>query len=94
MRIRLYVLTYISFIIFSWFGIVFASTLAYVPNMNDNNISVIDTSTNRVIDTITVGAGPAGITTNPLGTRVYVVNHFDNTLSVIDTSNNTVLTHK
>jgi YVTN family beta-propeller protein len=36
---------------------------AYIANYSDNTISVIDTATNIVISTITVGSNPFGITT-------------------------------
>ena len=39
-----------------------------------------------VVDTIDVGAGPAGLTVSPNGTRVYVANALDGTVSVINTA--------
>jgi YVTN family beta-propeller protein len=65
---------------------------AYVTNADDNTVSVIDTLTNTVIDTIPVGNGPLGIAITPDGTRAYVTNFFfGNTVSVIDTLTNTVI---
>ena len=66
-------------------------TLAYVTNQNDNNVSVIDTTTNTVIDSIPVGNQPNGVAVLPNGTRAYAVNNGDNNVSVIDTTTNTVI---
>ncbi len=63
---------------------------AYVSNYYDNTVSVIDTNTNTVIKTISVGASPYNLTASPDGTRVYVANVNANTVSVIDTNKNTV----
>ena len=58
------------------------------------NVSVIDTTTNTVINTITVGNNPAGIAYDPINRDIYVTNFnaFPNgTVSVIDTTTNTVI---
>ena len=47
---------------------------AYVPNFSSNTVSVIDTTTNTVIDTIKVGGLPWSIEVNSDTNRVYVVN--------------------
>ena len=69
--------------------------LAYVVNLGtlediSNTVSVIDTATDTVITTITVGRGPAGVEITPNGKRVYVANA-DDTVSVIDTATNIVI---
>jgi YVTN family beta-propeller protein len=46
---------------------------------------VIDTATNTVSATITVGTFPTGVAVSPNSTRVYVTNFGDNTVSVIST---------
>lgn len=63
----------------------------YVTNNFQDTVTVIDTLTNTVIDTITVGQSPWGIAITPDGTRAYVANSSSNTISVIDTSTNTVI---
>jgi len=47
---------------------------AYITNGNSATVSVIDTSTNTVINTIQVGATPYGVAVSPSGNRVYVAN--------------------
>src|SRR4029077_13312311 len=56
---------------------------AYIPNANDNNVSVIDTSTHRMVGTIPVGNNPYGVTV--ANNSVYVGNEFDASVSVINT---------
>ncbi len=72
----------------------------YVADSVYNIVSVIDTVTNTVIDTIPVGIFPYGVTVTHDGKKVYVTNRKGkivgfvnrNTVSVIDTSTNTVTT--
>ncbi|MGW3152414.1 beta-propeller fold lactonase family protein [Streptomyces sp. NPDC001177] len=62
-----------------------------MANHDDNNVSVIDTSTDTVVGTpITVGAGPIAIAMLPNGTKAYVSNELSNNVSVIDTADRTV----
>ena len=67
-----------------------ATPFAYIPNHGANTVSVIDTASNTVTTTITVGSAPYGVAVNPASTRVYVTNETSNTVSVIDTATNTV----
>lgn len=60
-------------------------------NQFDGSVAVIDTATNTVIATVTVGSFPIGVAVNPAGTRVYVASDGDGTVSVIDTTTNTVV---
>lgn len=46
-----------------------ASPFAYVTNGESDNISVIDTTTDKVTATISVGSDPLGVAINPNGTR-------------------------
>ena len=60
-------------------------------NTGSGTVSVIETSTNRVlVPTIAVGNGPRGLTVSRDGRFVYVANQFSNTVSVIETTGNTV----
>jgi YVTN family beta-propeller protein len=63
----------------------------YVANFNLQNISVISSNTNTVIDTIPVGNYPREIIFNPSNNNIYVANLNSNTVSVIDTTTNTVI---
>lgn len=76
-----------------------SGTEAWVTNFGSNDftptgdkVSIIDTLTNTVIDTITVGTMPSGVTFNPSGTLAYVTNYNDpnsvpgpGTVDIIDT---------
>lgn len=70
-----------------YFSVLVGSDL-YVANTASNTVSVIDTTTNRVIDTISVGTSPR----SPIvvGTDVYVNNYASDDVSIIDTTTNTV----
>ena len=59
-------------------------SFAYVTNLGDNSVSVIDLATNTVTDTIVVGNSPYGVTVNPAGSSAYVINYNGKSLSVID----------
>ncbi|MEV6841588.1 hypothetical protein AB0N17_45415 [Streptomyces sp. NPDC051133] len=63
---------------------------AYVTNLNSNDVSVIDTTTNTVADTIPVGNSQTGIAITPDGLHTYVTNSDSGNVSVIDTTTNTV----
>jgi len=59
----------------------------YVANRRHNfangTVSVIRTSDNTVVDTISVGHWPYGVAVTPDGSNVYVANYDDDTVSVI-----------
>lgn len=71
----------------------------YVPCWMSNNVFVIDTATNRVIEVIDLsnvgpnGAGPRGAGVTPDGKKLYVVNARSNNISVIDTATHQVMRH-
>lgn len=72
-----------------------AQTTAYVGNADassshNDSVSVIDTSSNTVIATITGIASPHGIAVSPDGTHAYVTSKVSGSVSVIDTASNTV----
>jgi fibronectin-binding autotransporter adhesin len=54
-----------------------------------NQVKVIDTSTNTVVQTVATGAGPLGIAVSPDGTRVYAANNDGNTVSVFSADSGT-----
>jgi len=51
-------------------------------------ISVINGSTDNVIDNIHVGVGPNGIAYNPNNEKIYVDNMYSNDIYIINGSNN------
>jgi uncharacterized protein (TIGR03437 family) len=73
-----------------------AYVLTFGPNGN-GPAAVIDTSTNTIVDMVSVGTGPTGVAVSPDGTRAYVTIATNVTgdgpgaVTVIDTSNNTVV---
>jgi YVTN family beta-propeller protein len=68
-----------------------AQTHAYVANTNADVVTVIDTATHAVIDTISVGSAPAHVAMSTDGTRAYVTNTGSNSVSVIDTGTRSVV---
>ncbi len=57
----------------------------YVSNSDVDTVSVVDVSTNDIVDTITVGSSPKSLSFDNSTNRVYVANESDGTVSVIDT---------
>src|SRR5919112_1568353 len=55
----------------------------YVANYAAATVSVIDPTTNELVDTVSVGSYPFGVTYNPLNRALYVSNVASDTLSVI-----------
>ena len=62
----------------------------YVANSDDDTVSIIDTKTETVIDTLNVGDGPWGVAVGAEGDYVYVTNSFSDTVTVIQASDNTI----
>jgi YVTN family beta-propeller protein len=73
-----------------WADTAQAQPFAYISNSGSNTVSVINTATNTVVATVSVGTNPFGVAMTPDGSRVYVTNEGSNTVSVIDTATNTV----
>lgn len=71
--------------------IILNGSAAYVANSGDGTVSVLDTVTKTVTQTITVGTTPTGVALTPDGTRAYVTNKGSNNVSVIDAVTNTVI---
>jgi YVTN family beta-propeller protein len=77
-------------------SIVCAAPFAYITNEDSNNVSVIDTATDTVVATVSVGIQPYGVAVSPDGAKVYVTNlgdypSYEGTVSVIDTATNTAI---
>ena len=71
-----------------------SGTIAYVTNYGNSKVSVIDTATNTIVNTITVGSlgsDPYGVAFNPSGTLAYVTNYGSGTVNSIDTATNTIV---
>jgi YVTN family beta-propeller protein len=78
-------------------GIAISSSGAtlYVANGGNGTISVVNTSTYAIANTINLpsaGSQPSGITFNPSGTMLYVANYGYGSVSIIDPSTDTVAT--
>jgi YVTN family beta-propeller protein len=63
----------------------------YVTSYSGNNVSVVNTSTDTLLTTISVGNSPTSIDYDVNTGRVFVLNEADNTISVIDSFSNTVI---
>ena len=79
----------------SW-GVVLAvvptiHALAIVADQGANSVDVIDLSSNTVIETITVGTTPYGVTIAPNGQYAYIANNGSNSISVVSTLTYTVV---
>jgi YVTN family beta-propeller protein len=66
---------------------------AYISNFASSNVTVIDTRTNTVRDTITAASflNPQGVVITPDGKLVYITNYENKSISVICTKTNSVI---
>ncbi|WP_243370881.1 YncE family protein [Geotalea sp. SG265] len=66
-----------------------AFPFAYITNLSDNTVSVIDTKDNRYVKKVTLGTGvyPYGVAVSPDGKYVFVSNQTSQSISVIDARN-------
>jgi YVTN family beta-propeller protein len=62
----------------------------YITNQLSNTVSVIDSASNTVTATVSVGTIPFGVAVTPNGSKVYVTNN-GNSVSVIDSATDTVI---
>jgi len=62
-----------------------SAQLAFIPNYNANTVSIINTGSNTVIDTVSAGSGPWGAAVNPSANEVAVGNLLGGNLTVINT---------
>jgi YVTN family beta-propeller protein len=60
-------------------------TIAFVANLDSNNISVIDATRNEIYSpALLAGEGPSDLAVNEVSNRLYVANRGSNSVSVID----------
>src|SRR6516225_11181988 len=74
----------IPFLILAALPLQAASVRIYVANSDDNKISVIDPTTDRVSGEIPVSPNPHGIVPSPDGKRFYVSSESKDVLDVVD----------
>lgn len=67
-----------------------ATPMAYVPNEVSGTVSVIDTSTDKVLKDLKVSKRPRGIAVSPDGKRLYVTNTPTQALVVYDLTKDAV----
>jgi len=72
---------------------VLAAPFAYITNSGSNNVSVVDTATNKVVATIPAQGSPYSAAVKPDGSRVYVGNYGSASVTVIDAQSNSVIKH-
>src|SRR3989304_5876484 len=65
--------------------------LAYVTNENSNLVTIIDRSTDRVVDVIEVGRHPKGIVVAPDSSRAFIVNSESSNLKFLDVTTTRIL---
>src|SRR5260370_8833677 len=68
-----------------------ASVRIYVANSDDNKISVIDPTTDRVSGEIPVSPNPHGIVPSPDGMRFYISSESKALLDVVDRKTGTII---
>jgi YVTN family beta-propeller protein len=68
------------------YAVALSSGRAFVTNQYANTLSVIDTTTLKVVKTLAVGDYPEGIASDPARSYVYVACWFDNILMRVDTA--------
>lgn len=68
-----------------------AQARAYVADVCNDTVNVIDTRTNTFVAMVEVGEFPRFVAVSPDATRVYVSNQISDSVSVIDTATNTVI---
>jgi YVTN family beta-propeller protein len=70
-------------------GVAISAPFAYIGNIGETKVSVLDAATNSVVATVPLPESVTGIAVNPAGTRVYAANSMY--LYVIDTATNAVV---
>src|SRR5437763_8605577 len=74
--------------ILAW-GSAVAAPFAYVPNEGSATVSVIDTATDRVTQTLKIGQKPRGIAVDREGSRLYISDQTSGTLIAYDIAKGT-----
>lgn len=72
-------------------SIAVAGKYAYVTNQVAGTVTMIDTTTNTVVRTYSVGANPDGVAVKHDGSRMYVSSSQGNTVKIINTANGKVV---
>src|ERR1035438_7482950 len=67
------------------------SQTAYVTNVTEGSISVINVANDSVTNVIQVGNNTNGIAVSPDGKRVYAASYYANNIKIISTVSNTIL---
>ncbi len=89
--------TLISVLLLCTLNLVLASSkacsapLAYIAIYDDGKVAVLDTATDTIINTITVGTKPYSVAITPDQKYAYVPNNGDSTVSVIELATSTVI---
>lgn len=71
-------------------GVATGLRYGYVTSSDNDTATVVDTSTQTVTQSVTVGPRPSGVAVTPDGSTVYVANSGGSSVSVLDTSDNSV----
>lgn len=75
-------------------GMAHAEPFAYIPNMEDHTVSVIDLANDSVVKTLAVGERPMGVAVAHDGSQAYVASFMGRSVSVIGGQSQDVLTTK
>jgi len=62
------------------------TSAVYVANFGTNSVSVVNTTSNVVSDTVSVGLNPVALAETPNALKLYVANQGDNTVSSLNTT--------
>ena len=66
-------------------------TRVYAPNLWSGYLTVIDTGSNSIVDTVPIGTAPQGVAMSSDGQRVYISCGGSNAVYAVDTATNTVV---
>ncbi|MDM8565269.1 hypothetical protein QUF74_06395 [Candidatus Halobeggiatoa sp. HSG11] len=86
--IKVKMLSVLFFIFFVFAPPIWTTPFAYIPNFNDNTVSIIDIDNNIVVKTLTVER-PFNAAVTPDGSKVYISSW--KTITVIDGNSNQIV---